>query len=191
MKKNLLLIFTILFISFESVFCQSEFFKPLPSKQENKDWIDKLEVIESHSEKILLIKSKIISDSIYSMYSKDTISIEYVENDSIIIYSCDTFKIKDNWNRHFPPLNVFNDSCGCKLLFLLELRNKGYLFDKALNPKFYSFIELLNEDNISKIEVLTGNEALEYLGIRAKCGVIILESANKKLKRNIDKILKQ
>lgn len=140
------------------------------TENQNIEWISKFEKLSSKPEQIIEIKKKILADTIYK---RPTTSCR------IIIQSQESIeeaRAKAN--------------CECKIVFVLGFKKNAYWLDPIEYPKTNNILELVTEKNIEKITVLKGNIASTLYGTYGRCGVIVMNSDSKKLKREVKKLLR-
>ncbi|WP_333809021.1 hypothetical protein [Flavobacterium sp.] len=154
MKTTIIL----LFISIN--LCAQKIEKPYPKQIDSKIWIEKFNNLKSNSEKIIQIKNKIISDTLFYNYKK-----------RIILD-----------NPRDPEKHI------CKILFLIEHNDKYYEIDLLQNPKLTQIMKYIKEDNITEIKKLDDYKSVVLFGNEGVCGIIVM-SCNKKLKRKIENVL--
>jgi hypothetical protein len=128
---------------------------------ENKVWKFDFSKADSKSERIELIRQKLIADSIY----QETKPIINTAHGRI--------------NSHEDKLGNY---CGCKISFLLVPKRKGGYYDLNLNtrPNLIKVINSLNVENIEQIFYMLENNN-NALGPSGKCGVIKLTTKDKEL----------
>ncbi len=152
------IIITIFLISF-NLFAQ-KIEKPYPKQIDSKIWIENFNRIKLNSEKIIEIKEKIISDTLFYNY-KEGIILD---------------------NPRDPKSHI------CKILFLIEFSGKYYEIDLLQNPKLLQIMKYIIEDNITEIKILNDFESAVLFSSYGSCGVIVM-SSNKKLKRKLKNVL--
>jgi hypothetical protein len=133
--------------------------KPYPTKIENEIWLNEFRLIQSDSEKITEIKSKIYSDTLFYNYKKRII----LDNPR-------------NPEKHI-----------CKVLLFIKFDNKYYDLDLLENPKLSKIMDYITLKNIKSIRILENPENVIYFGSSGVCGVIEIE-CNKKLYRKLKNI---
>ncbi|MCH2196100.1 hypothetical protein [Kordia sp.] len=82
--------------------------------------------------------------------------------------------------RKFPVL--------CKTVFRLNCNGDFYDLNINWNPNTLASLDLLTIKNIDSIAVLNRDMAVVLYGTNGNCGVIILHSNDKQLKRNLRKV---
>lgn len=140
-------------------------------QNENELWKTQFEKAYSKSEKIELIKAKIISDSIYKKYNPKVV----------------TSHSKNVFNKY---VDENDNDCGCKILFvLIYKKNKFLVLDLNNTPKFSKMIRELNNNNINEIEFSFDIGTSQSLyGDNGKCGFIHLTTKNKEIRKAIKKL---
>ena len=171
MKRLLIFAFLLSFSS--TIFSQKMETDSLLTKKQNVEWITKFEKLNSKSEQIAEIKKKIYTDSIY-----------IIQNGYNRI--CCRIIIK---NQETIQEAMEKANCECKIIFVLTLKKDGYLLDPIEYPKTNRILELVDEKNIDKINILKGINALVLYGANARCGVVIMSSESRKFKRRIKNVL--
>ena len=81
--------------------------------------------------------------------------------------------------------------CECKILFVLHVKNKWYVLNPNKYTKTNKILQLVNDKNIDKITIYKGVKAEALFGRDAHCGVIVMQSDNRKLKKQIRQILRR
>lgn len=143
-------------------FSQNSKIDSLASKELNLKWIENLQMIESKEDQLNLIKEKIKADSIVS----------------------DADLRGERTNRaHSQGFEMSK----CKVLIVLQHKTATHLLDMNISPNYSSVLEYLNNETIDKIEIIDKDINTYKYGTRAMCGVIILKSNDKKLKKIIRK----
>jgi hypothetical protein len=153
--KNILLFL----ILSSSVFSQKTNRRDI-SIQDSFNWIAKFEEVKSESKKLDLI-------------------IEKVKQDSVIDYNPVSTYISKNGHIH----DSINLSKPCKILFVLNQRKNMWLIDLNQFPKYSGILKFITIDKIEKINILNKNAGRTVFGYRGECGVIMIKSNNRKLKR--------
>ncbi len=75
-------------------------------------------------------------------------------------------------------------------MFKLIVKSDEYLLDYSEYEYTQKILDLINESNVDKITIYKNDMAGILFGERGKCGVIILYSNKRKLKKKIKKSLK-
>ncbi|MGL3002123.1 hypothetical protein [Flavobacterium sp. RSSB_23] len=153
-------------------FGQNQDNQKLKLKTESDNWIQSLEKIDSKEKQIHFIIEKIKRDSI----------IEFKN-------SSDRIVIKPNEGENLN--DAINRQSKCKILFVLTQKKVGYLLDLNEYPKYSIILKYLTDKTINSIEILKGGKATSLYGSRAICGVIVLKSDDKKLRKLIEKSLRK
>lgn len=165
--KTIFLLIT-LFFSFLGI---GQNMDSLVSKRNNLEWINELKQINSKEEKIIKIIEKIKSDSIVS---KPDIS------ERIVIKVDEGEDVSD----------AIKKGTKCKIIFALTQKNSTRLLDLNQYPKNSIILNYFNSISIDSIEIIEGDKAVSVFGSSATCGVVVLKSKNRDLKRLIKKSLK-
>jgi hypothetical protein len=130
--------------------------------KENLVWLQKLEKISLKKDKIDFVIQKIKSDSIY----KDaTVSIA-------------TYSPLDG---HIHPLK--GNEVYCKIVFVLTRKKKAKILNLNKSPSYSRILKYLNSTSINKITILESITADSFFGNKGKCGVVYLETSDKRLMR--------
>ena len=163
------LLFFLLFISV--IYSQDDNLSSCNLQTENKLWKSQFENANSKNNKIELIKTKIISDSIYKRYKP-----KVVTNHSKTVFNK---YVDDN-----------NNDCGCKILFVLIYKKSRFLvLDLNNNPELSKIIRGLNNNNINEIVFSFDIEMCQSLyGENGKCGFVQIVTKNKEIKKAIKKL---
>ncbi|UWX66227.1 Plug domain-containing protein [Empedobacter stercoris] len=167
--KYLLLSFLLIFTTLG--FGQNKNNQELGLKSESDKWIENLEKIDSKEMQIHLIKEKIKQDSIINFKSI---------SDKIVI------KVEDGENIN----DALRKQSKCKIMFVLFQKNVGHLLDLNQYPNYSVILKYLTNETINSIEILKNENATSLYGSRAICGVVILKSNDRKLKKLIKKSLR-
>lgn len=167
--KIKLILFFLLFIS--AIYSQNDNSSNCNLQSENKLWKSQFKNSKSKSEKIELIKAKIISDSIYRKFKPRVV----------------TSHSKTVFNKY---VDVNDNDCGCKILFVLIYKKNNFLIlDLNNKPELSKIIRELNASNITEIEFSFDIEISQSLyGENGKCGFIHLTTKNRKIKKTIKKL---
>ena len=138
---------------------------------ENENWKLEFSKTDSKTERIELIKQKLVADSIY----RETKPIINTAHGRI--------------NGHE---DVDGNYCGCKILFLLVPKGKGEFYELNLNsrPNLLEVIKSLNKDNIKQIFYMLENDN-NTLGPTGRCGIIKLTTTDEKLIKRIKNVWQQ
>lgn len=163
------LLFFFLFISV--IYSQNDNLSNCNLQSENELWKVKFENTESKNEKIELIKTKIISDSIYRRFKPRVV----------------TSHSKSVFNKY---VDVNDNDCGCKILFvLIYKKNKFLTLDLNNNPELSKIIRGLNIDNINEIHFFFDIEISKSLyGETGKCGFIQITTKSREIRKAIKKL---
>ena len=149
--------------------------KELEIKTKSEHCIRNLEKIDSKEKQIHFIIDKIKNDSI----------IEFKNiSDKIVL------KVNKDENVNDAIIRQSNQS-KCKILFVLSQKKTGHLLDLNKYPHYSAVLKYLTNETINSIEILEDEKATSLYGSRAICGVVILKSDDKKLRRLIKKSLRK
>ncbi|NQY28982.1 MAG: hypothetical protein HRT69_05865 [Flavobacteriaceae bacterium] len=162
--KQLIFIFLILLIN-KSVVSQEVKIDSNLSEKQNAEWFMKFEKLSLKSEQITTIKKKIFADTIYVR-----------QNSKIRIIIKNQKKLK-------------KIDCECKIVFVLYFKKGGHLLDPIEHPKTNEILKLITEKNIDNIRILEGYDGTALYGSKGKCGVVLMHSNSRKLKRKIKNVL--
>ena len=149
----------IFFFCFFCLLCKAQQ-KPYPTKRLAVEWLANFKKIESIEDKIESVISKIYFDTLYK-------KIDFILLDG----------------------NPEDSNYKCKTLIFVSAFGKYYKIDLVENPKLNSIIKMLNMDTVNEVKVLESPENVIYFGTDGLCGVVIMETKNKKLVRKIKNIL--
>ena len=167
MKYLLLSIFIILT---NLGFGQNNDKQELGLKSENEKWIQNLEKMDSKEMQVHFIIEKIKQDSIIDFKKvSDKVIIKHGEN------------INDALKRQTK----------CKIVFVLFQKKVGHLLDLNEYPNYSVILKYLTNETINSIEILKEEKATSLFGSRAVCGVIKLNSDDRKLKKLIKRSLRK
>lgn len=158
----------ILFIFWNLGFCQNQDKQELELKIESDNWIQSLEKIDSKDKQIHFIIEKIKRDSI-------------IESENL----SDKIVVKVNKNENVNEAIIRQSKC--KILFVLSKKKTGQLLDLNKYPNYSVILKYLTSETINSIEILKDEKAMSLYGSRAICGVVILKSDDKKLRKVIKK----
>ncbi len=165
-----LLFFALLLSFVNTIFAQEIKTDSILTKKQNAEWISEFEKLDSIPIKIVQIKAKIINDTLFNRIEKPC-------EMEVIKQAYDVIQIKDS------------SDCQCKILFVLSFKKFGYILNPLEYPKTTKILDLLNEKNIEEIKIYQGTDASRNFGTNASCGVVVLNSKNRKLKRKIKNVL--
>jgi hypothetical protein len=142
-------------------------------ENKNVEWKNSFINSTTKENKLILIREKIISDTIYREY-KPKLTVQCGSSLSAEV------------------INKNGINCGVKILFALNYTPKNSLtLDLNKNPEYLLILEKLNELNIEKIIPVFDKSAQSIYGIYAKSGVVILITKNNKLRKEIKSLIKQ
>lgn len=167
MKKILMLI-AIILLSNKLAFSQESFL----TEKQNAEWISNFEKLTIKKEQIKEIKSKIISDSIYTQ-------VQGV---------CKT-GVKVNKNEETTKNVSEKSNCECKIVFVLGFKDDTYLLESIKSSKIDRTLKLITDENINEITILKGTMSSAIYGSRGRCGTVIMHSDNEKLERKLKSVL--
>ncbi|MGK4568143.1 hypothetical protein [Flavobacterium sp. 3HN19-14] len=71
----------------------------------------------------------------------------------------------------------------CVILFVLDIDHGAYLLDLNRYPNISKKLNFFSNENIISIDLLEGEKALSLYGSHADCGVVILKTKDKILKK--------
>lgn len=140
------------------------------TKAENLAWLENFKKIETRAEQVEAIKAKIIADS--SDHKKQGITR--------IVGTKETWYKSDSLFKAV----LENPQSECKILFLYN----GVILDYEIYPKKIDIISFFNASNIDLITVIEEDIAMALYGVRGSCGVVVISSANRRLKRKIRRL---
>jgi hypothetical protein len=165
----------ILLILINLSFGQNQDNKELEIKTKSDNWIRNLQEIDSKEKQIHFIIDKIKNDSIIEFKNiSDKIVLKVNKDENVI----DAIIRQSNQSK-------------CKILFVLSQKKTGYLLDLNKYPHNYVILKYLTNETINSIEILEDEKAISLYGSRAICGVVILKSDDKKLRKLIKKSLRK
>jgi hypothetical protein len=140
------------------------------TEKQNAEWISEFEKLNSIPKKIVEIKVKIINDTLFNRIEKpckmEAIKLAY-----------DVIEAR------------YSSECQCKILFILSFKKFGYILNPLEYPKTSEILELINDKNIDEIKVYKGDDGARDFGTKGRCGVVVLNSKNRKLKRKVKNVL--
>ena len=172
MKTKSIIYILILFVN-QSYFGQNKVLDSCNLKYKNIDWKASFNNAITKEEKLILIREKIISDTIYKEYKPK------------IITRCSP-------SLYAEVVDKNENNCGVKILFALNYtKKKSVILDLNKNPEYLIIIEKLNDLNIQKIYPIFDESAQALYGIYGKSGVIILISENRKFAKEIKNLIKK
>lgn len=76
----------------------------------------------------------------------------------------------------------------CEIIFMAIVRGESYVIRFPHITNSNKNLDFLNEKNIDSISVLQGTKAATLYGINGNCGVVILHSSYRELKRKLSKL---
>lgn len=143
----------------------------------NEKWIEDLLKLDEKETQLVMIIEKLKVDSMVSESDfKETIDVS-----QSYYTSYDTVELSE----------VIKRTKKCKILFVLDNMEAKYLLDLNEFPHFSKVIEDFTSETIEEIQFINKDEALPVYGSTSNCGVIILKSNDKNLKRLIRKSRKK
>lgn len=134
----------------------------------NTRWIKDFEKIESKNAKLTAIQQKIFDDRIYNIALKRPCFI-----------IGDRLKSDLSKEKHYYE---------CKILFILNLFDKSIVLNAATNEKILLACREIREQNIDSIILLNFLQGLALYGSDGRCGVVMLKSKSRKLKRRLKEL---
>ena len=145
----------------------------LTLREFNEKWIEDLLKLDDNEVKLKMIFEKLKVDSIVSR-SDTKEKIEVIESDYT---SYDTVELAE----------AIKTTKKCKILFVLNHNQITHLLDLNRFPNYSSVLDYFTSETIEEIQYINKDEALPIFGSRGNCGVVVLKSNDKKLKRLIRK----
>lgn len=134
----------------------------------NTRWIKGFEKMESKNAKLTAIKQKIFDDRIYNIALKH----------SCLIIG-DRLKSDLSKEKHYYE---------CKILFILNLFDRSIVLNAATNKKILLACREIRGQNIDSIMILNFRQSSALYGSDGRCGVVILKSKSRKLKRHLEEL---
>ena len=134
----------------------------------NARWMEEFNKIESTNEKLTAIKQKIFDDRIYGAPLKRS---------CLIIGDIAKSNVSKE-KRYYE----------CKILFVLKLFNKSILLDAETTETILLASRSITEKNIDSILSLSGLQSTALYGSDGRCGVVIMSSTSRKLKRRLKEL---
>jgi len=122
--------------------------------------------------------------------------LELFEGDTLLAVKLEAIKkeIRSNILYTYPPKLMIKPShpqtaiITCKIVFRLGIEGNFYSLDSQWNSNIDKRLNLLTTKNIDSITVFQGNAATAIYGINGYCGVVVLHSSNRKLKREMKRL---
>jgi len=149
----------------------------LTLREFNEKWIEELLKLDDKEVKLELIIQRIKTGKIVSdLDLRENISIEI--NNYSLYDTIDLSEASKQTNK-------------CKILFVLDNMGSMYLLDLIKFPHFSNVFEDFTTETIEEIQYIIKDEALPIYGSAGNCGVVVLKSNDKKLKRLIRKSRKK
>ncbi len=166
MQKITLLL--ILIISFSKISAQSENQKEYLTREDNAAWLESYKNLDSEELQLKAIREKIYSDSVY-IAPKPGVSYSFLSKEA-----------RERLKARQESLpKVTSD---CKILFVLNSESVQAEIDLEKNPESIVLVEKLIPQNIERIQILEGTEAIAIFGARTRgCAVVILKAEPGKL----------
>jgi len=158
MKKIIVILLAIL--KFGSSYSQ------VPTIQTNTKWLKELDSLTDKQSKIKFVINKIKTDSVYKSDVK------------LSTYISSNGHLHDKIGNEVP----------CKIIFTLKQKKTMYLLDLSMFPNYSAILEYFDSDTISEIQIVDGAAATAIFGTRGNCGVVILKSNDRKLRKLLRKI---
>jgi hypothetical protein len=173
MKRTLI---AILLILTNLSFGQNKDKQELALKIESDNWIKSLEKIDSKENQIQFIIEKIKLDSLIEF--KNTL-------DRIEV------KVDKDENLNDAIDDATNRQSRCKIFFVLSQKKSAHLLDLNKYPNYSVLLKYFTNETINSIEILKGEKATSLYGSYAICGVVIMKSDDRKLRKLISKSLRK
>lgn len=134
----------------------------------NTRWIKGFEKMESKNAKLMAIRQKIFDDRIYNVSQK---------RKCITLHK--KFKLIEKKDIRYYE---------CKILFILDLFGMNIILDAAQQEEVLLVCREFKVKNIEAITVLKFPQSAALYGSDGLCGVVILKSKSKKLKRRLEEL---
>lgn len=167
-----ILIFALFLAVGKTIYSQEMQVDSLLTAKQNTQWIAQFEKLTTKSKQIAEIKKKIYDDSIY------------IRQNGYNRIGCRIIiKNKESIQEALEKAN-----CECKIVFVLAIRKDGYLLDPIEYPKTNKILELMSEENIHRVNILKGINAIALYGTDARCGVVVISSDSRKFKRKVKNV---
>ena len=153
---------------FSSAYSQQNKLYDCNLQMENSRWKIDYEKAEDTAERIDLIKSKIRSDSIYTLAGP---RIRTAHSATII-------------NEH---LNDKGVKCGCTILFILQYKQRdAIILNLNERPELSRVLDRLNSNNVEEIRhEFVRERAKAFYGVAGQCGFVQLRTNSRILKHLI------
>ena len=168
-----ILIFALLLSVGKTIYSQEIKIDSLLTEKQNAEWIEEFDKLNSKTEQIAEIKKKIYTDSLFT-----TKNAQNRKRSRIIIKELETLEEASG-----------KASCECKIKFVLYFEEGSHFLDPIQFPKTNEILELITEKNIDIITIIKGYSGTALYGSQGKCGVVLINSNNRKLKRKIKNVL--
>ena len=147
------------YFSVASVSAQETFY---PRRIDSEKWLKQLKEITNKDERIDYITAKIYADTIY----KNLANQIFMDN-----------KIRD------PEKHI------CRTIIVVKFANQYFKIDLVENPKLENIVKLFNSKRIDEITFLSEVESVANFGSDGLCGVVILNTKDKKFARKLRNVL--
>lgn len=168
-----ILIFALLLSVGKKIYSQEIKIDSILTEKQNAEWIEQFDKLDSKSEQIAEIKKKIYTDSLFT-----TKNAQNRKKRKIIIKELDNFEEASG-----------KASCECKIIFVLYFEKGSHFLDPIEFPKTNEILELITEKSIDIISIIKGYNGTALYGSLGKCGVVLMNSNNRKLKRKLKNVL--
>lgn len=141
-------------------------------EKRNSIWLEEINREKNDSIRILKIKEKINSDTIY----KRAIDKNLIIRDSFL---------------NFENVDSNGNLCGTKILFILYYKKRKSIYlNLEQNPEYKEIVENLNVRNVNVYILNPTSGATAIYGVRGSSGAVVLKTNDKNLKKLIKKSLK-
>ena len=157
------------------LFCNKSFGQECDLQKDNKNYLLNLNYSNSVSNKIIIIKEKLLRDRF--LIPDSTYSVCVVGKHEFK-YSALTNKWK----------NQYGNDCGKKILhYIFYKKGKDMIeLDETLFPNNIQILEFLNQENVDKILNLDSNESKTLFGERGfETNAIIIYTNDKEIEKKI------
>lgn len=141
----------------------------LTLREFNEKWIEELLKLDYIEVKLELIIKKIKADSLISNRDlRENIFVSGSQRQS---------DVSSNFSESIKQTKK------CKILFVLNQNERIYLLDLNRFSNHSSVLEYFTSETIEEIQYINKDEALPIYGSSGNCGVVVLKSNDKRLKR--------
>ena len=134
------------------------------TKEQNEQWIKEFKAAEIVERKFMLINR--------------------IANDTSVNVS---FPYSDRLTPDYHNFDKKKPTGYCKPLLIIDF-NQFAFTNRTYRKKIEQIIDVLHDGRFKKIEILNDKNAFAIYGQRAECGIIVLESANRKTRKKVNKI---